>query len=121
MAAQRFRDMQREINVVTELLQGRHRLLSECRDGLDLLIDTIREENEKLSSSLYRCMLGSTLLRIQKSVQHPYFKSAVVKIQRNQSNLLTAREEQEVEFLGSEEESQIDPQVRENLALWKSA
>lgn len=87
---ERFAKMLAEIDVDTKSLQYRGHTLAECRDDLDVLIETVEEEKYQVGSALYQCKLATKYIDPDASiVMHPTFESGVVKIQKGLQAELT--------------------------------
>lgn len=90
---QRLAVQLREINTVSEKLQKRHASLEECRFKLDTLVETVHAQNDVQVAPFYQCLLKDEYIKLQsKHSPDSMFESAVVKIQRDQLDLLTDEE-----------------------------
>ena len=78
-----YEKMLAEIVAVTVLLQKKDILLSETRLALDLLIDTIRNKVDDMTSPLYKCDLGDSYIKQNEAIvpNHSY-EFGVCKIQK---------------------------------------
>ena len=88
------------INQATVALQERFLTLSNGRDVLDTLIESVHEERSNPSSDLYRCKLGVHYISQSADIiKDKHFENGVIKIQKNCLNLLTDEEKSAVEHL----------------------
>jgi len=91
--ADRFANMLQQVNQVTIELQNRKNTLSDCRFALDTLIESVELYKNNVSSPLYMCSLGTKYIDTEADISlNPVFESGVVKIQRNEFNLMTDAE-----------------------------
>ncbi len=79
----KYAGMLRAIDEVTKSLQKDGHLVSDCRDDLDALIESVSDQRTEKSSPFYNCRLGTRYIaRDAAIVQDVPFESAVVKIQK---------------------------------------
>ena len=79
--AQRVVKMLAEIDVVTKSLQTGDRTLPQCRDDIDVLLETVAEQWQQVESPLYQCMLGRKYTAPAASIiLHLAFETGVVKL-----------------------------------------
>lgn len=96
----RYAAMLQEINAVTKYLQIQGRTLADCRDDIDLLIDSIAQENANRNSNLFNCRLGKKYIDPKSSIVHSAaFESGVVKLQRGLLSSLSDAEKEAVKVL----------------------
>jgi len=89
----KYEDMLSEIQVATKLLQKKESTLSESRYILDSLMETVSEDRNKAGTKFYKCKLGKKYIAADsRIVSNKNFESAVIKIQRDQTELMTAAE-----------------------------
>ncbi len=91
--SKRYERMMKEINTATTLLQAPNMSLADCCDILDALIAAVGEEQGDASSALYRCKLGTKYIGVDSTIiENKHFENGVVKVQRNQLQILSNAE-----------------------------
>ncbi len=101
----RYNKMLAEIDVVSESLQTRGITWAKCRDYLDVLSETVRQEKTKAGSALYGCKLGTHYISpTSEIVPNLLFESGLVKIQKGLVDQLTAGERNAVHSLRYEQQ-----------------
>ncbi|KAI0560856.1 Ribonuclease H-like protein [Gracilaria domingensis] len=97
---QKCSKMLAEIDIVTKSLQTRGHTLAQCRDDLDILLETVMEQRNIRSSPLYQCKLENKYIAPDAAiVLDPIFESSVVKIQRGLQTELTEDKKESVQCL----------------------
>lgn len=78
-----------EINNITKVLHTSLYALSQCRDALDILIESVQCDSENPTALLYRCKFVTLYIAPSSDiVAYPDFESAVTKIQKGMTNQL---------------------------------
>ncbi len=104
-----------EVNQVTLELQRKHYTLAECRNAMNIIIDSVRMESENEDSSFYQCRLGTDRIEINSPiVTHTEFESAGIKIQKGEEDLLTNAEKETVTKLRPKSNSRVIENQRSN-------
>ena len=94
-----YEKMLAEIVVATVLLQKKDILLSESRLALDLLIGTIRNKVDDMTSPLYKCDLGDSYIKQNAAiVPNPSYEFGVCKIQKTEVLEMSGGEKRHVSF-----------------------
>lgn len=82
-----------EINVIAKLVQTRKRILCECRDDLNMLLDAVEEENNDQDSPFFVFQLGNHYISSESAIaKHKHFENGVVKIQKGREQDLSLAE-----------------------------
>eukprot|EP00171_Calliarthron_tuberculosum_P002287 IDg2287t1 len=88
-----------DIDGVTKLLQSKCYILAQCREDLDILIDSVSAEKNNSESTLYQCKLGTKYIAKDAEItSSPCSESGAVKIQIGLEYELSRNEKFAVEF-----------------------
>ena len=53
----KYQNMLSEIDVITKSLRTRERTLAQCRDDVDLLLESVEQDERKVGTDFYQCKL----------------------------------------------------------------
>ncbi len=77
----KYMKMLGEIDFITCSLQTKGHTMAKCREDLNILIDSVRQNRTRRNSDLYQCNLGTTYIGSSaRIVQNADFISGVIKI-----------------------------------------